>query len=62
MSKCHICEDTGVLFIGCCSGYMCGCMGYPIAAKGCKCNQKPDESKMSEQEVLIFSNVEWLGE
>lgn len=59
MSNCDFCSDTGVVFIGCCSGSMCGCMGYPVLAKGCKCGQKVDESKMSEQEVLIFKNVEW---
>lgn len=62
MSNCDVCCDTGVVFVGCCSGNMCGCMGYPVLTKGCKCEQEVDESKMSEQEVLIFNNVEWVGE
>lgn len=62
MSTCDTCEDTGVVFVGCCSGNMCGCMGYPVAAKGCKCKQGVNESNMSEQELLIFSNIEWLGD
>lgn len=62
MKVCSICEDTGIVFIGCCSGNMCGCMGYPIASKSCECKQSINESKMSEQELLIFCNVEWLGD
>lgn len=62
MKVCDICEDTGIVFIGCCSGNMCGCMGFPVAAKRCKCEQGVNESKMSEQELIIFSNVEWLGD
>ena len=62
MSNCDVCYDTGVVFVGCCSGSVCGCMGYPVLSKGCKCEQEVDESKMSEQEVLIFNNVEWVGE
>ena len=60
MSNCEVCSDTVVVFIWCCSGSMCGCMGYHVSAKCCKCEQKVDESKMSEQEVLIFNNVQWL--
>ena len=59
--SCDVCCDTGVVFVGCCSGNMCGCMGYPVLAKGCKCEKEVCESKMSEQEVLIFNNVEWVG-
>lgn len=62
MSSCETCRDTGIVFIACCSGNMCGCMGYPVAAKNCNCKQIINESKMSEQELLIFSNVEWIGE
>lgn len=39
MNKCSICQDTGIVFLWCCSGNQCGCMGIPVAAKNCKCGQ-----------------------
>ena len=62
MSECLDCNDKGVVFIGCCSGNMCCCMGYPVAAKPCKCGTKLNESKMSNTEKFMLEHVEWLGE
>ena len=62
MSKCLDCHDTGVVFIGCWSGNMCGCMGYPVAAKPCKCGTKLNESKMDNTEKFMLEHVEWLVE
>ena len=62
MSECLDCHDTGVVFIGCCSGSMCVCMGYPVAAKPCNCGICPNRSKMSSGEKFMFEHVEWLGE
>ena len=62
MNKCLDCNDTGVVFIGCCSGNMCCCMGYPVAAKPCKCGITVDESKMNSTEKFMLEHVEWLGE
>ena len=62
MNKCLDCNDTGVVFIGCCSGNMCCCMGYPVAAKLCKCGTIVDESKMNSTEKFMLEHVEWLGE
>lgn len=60
MSNCNICQDTGVVFLGCCSGNQCGCMGQPVAAKNCKCGQQVNEEKMSNDELFVFSHVEYL--
>lgn len=62
MTLCYKCHDTGIVFIGCCSGYMCGCMGMPVAAKGCECGKDIDESKLDETEKLFLENVEWIEE
>lgn len=62
MNKCLDCHNTGVVFIGCCSGSMCCCMGYPVAAKPCKCGTKLNESKMNDTEKFMLEHVEWLGE
>ena len=62
MNKCLDCNDTGVVFIGCCSGNMCNCMGYPVAAKHCKCGTTVDKSKMNSTEKFMLEHVEWLGE
>lgn len=59
MNKCSICQDTGIVFVGCCSGNQCGCMGMPVAAKDCECGQKINESKMSSQELVFFAHVEY---
>ncbi|ENX48272.1 hypothetical protein F886_00073 [Acinetobacter sp. NIPH 542] len=60
MNKCDECQDTGIVFIGCCSGHQCGCMGQPVAAKKCKCCHPIDESKMTKVERFIFEYVEYL--
>ena len=62
MCKCDVCQDTGIIFVGCCSGHQCGCMGMPVGAKNCKCGQPIDESKMSNDELFVFTHVEYLGE
>ncbi|KRI65813.1 hypothetical protein [Acinetobacter baumannii] len=59
MNKCSICQDTGIVFVGCCSGNQCGCMGMPVAAKNCKCGQPINEEKMSKDELFIFAHVEY---
>lgn len=59
--NCNICNGTGIVFIPCCSGNMCGCMGMAVAAKNCECGGVVNESRMSQQELLIFRNVEFLG-
>ena len=61
MTICYKCHDTVIVFICCCSGYMCGCMGMPVAAKGCDCGKGIDSSKLDETEKLLLENVEWLG-
>ena len=62
MSECLDCHDTGVVFISCCSGSGCGCIGYPVAAKPCKCGTKLNESKMDNTEKFMLEHIEWLGE
>ena len=62
MSECLDCHDTCVVFVGCCSGSMCGCMGYPVAAKPCKCGTQVNESKMDNTEKFMLEHIEWLGE
>ena len=32
---CDKCLDTGLVLEGCCSGYMCGCMGMPVKFVRC---------------------------
>ena len=59
MAECNSCGDSGVVFIGCCSGFDCGCMGYPVLAKKCKCGTDINELKMSGSEKIIFENVEF---
>lgn len=34
---CQDCGNTGVVLVGCCSGYQCGCLGMPVAFEKCKC-------------------------
>lgn len=62
MCKCDVCQDTGIVFVGCCSGHQCGCMGMPVGAKNCQCGQPVDESKMSNDELFVFTHVEYLGD
>ena len=62
MTQCNACGDTGVIFIGCCSGSNCGCLGYPVLAKNCKCGHDVDESKMPDSEKLFFKYVEFQDE
>lgn len=51
----------GIELITCCSGYECGCMGLPVAARYCPdCNKEkrePTEDVLKEIEYL-----EWLDE
>lgn len=38
---CKVCDNTGMKLTGCCSGYMCGCMGMPVQISPCNCGQTP---------------------
>lgn len=58
--KCDECGDTGIIFVNCCSGYLCGCLGQPTQAKSCKCGQDVNEENMSKYEQLAFRHVEFI--
>lgn len=62
MCKCDVCQDTGIVLVDCCSGHQCGCMAMPVGVKNCQCGQPVDEDKMSNYELFVFTNVEYLGE
>ena len=60
MSECSTCDDTGFELLTCCSGYMCGCYGYPVKITRCKCgcelvSMNELESRHGE---LLMRNVE----
>lgn len=59
--ECSACVDTGIEFLRCCDGSMCGCMGYPVQATNCGCGAKPDELKLSAYDREVFEHVEWIG-
>ncbi len=59
--ECSACGDTGIEFLRCCDGSMCGCLGYPVQATNCGCGAKPDESKLGDYDRELLGNMEWIG-
>ncbi len=59
--KNRYCID-GIEFITCCSGYQCGCMAQPVAAKFCtECNADKREPT-DEEAIRLLSCVEWIDD
>ena len=63
MIMCDKCNGDKWLYVGCCSGFECGCMGLPIGIKPCdKCNENGEqEPSKSMQEDECFKHMEDLS-
>ncbi|HFW7070360.1 TPA: hypothetical protein ACIC9P_001576 [Morganella morganii] len=54
--------DDGIVFITCCGGWECGCMGQPVAATNCKECNRENRPPTDKRVLELLNYVEWLGD